>query len=294
MRTALPSVVCCASTTPARQPRSGSRWPPTLPEHDPRAVAEIVDAFHVASTTAVAVGELTEAVRLARLTDDPAHGHPFITAPRKVRAFALSGLFDEAVEAADVMWSGWRAAGCPPHAWMASGASTAALAHGLLGTGQDARLAGPRPGDRPRGRSGGRSVAGGGRCLRRRPPGPPQPRIRHASRPTVAKAVERAFAEFPEPWWVPYARAAGAELAVVAGFPDAEQYVERAVDRERLVGRRTAAGPGPPDPGPGRAHGGGGPVRADRGRVRARPYAQAAVRPLRPGCGGNNARRTYP
>ena len=40
---------------------------------------------------------------------------------------------------------------------------------------------------------------------------------------TVAQAVERAFAEFTEPWWVPYARAAGAELAVVAGFHDAEQ-----------------------------------------------------------------------
>ena len=45
----------------------------------------------------------------------------------------------------------------------------------------------------------------------------------------MAQDVERAFTEFPEPWWIPYARAAGAELAVVAGFPDAEQYVERAV-----------------------------------------------------------------
>jgi hypothetical protein len=41
--------------------------------------------------------------------------------------------------------------------------------------------------------------------------------------------VERALAEFPEPWWVPYAHAAGAELAVVAGFHDAAEYVERAV-----------------------------------------------------------------
>lgn len=199
----------------------------TLPEHDPRAVAEIVDAYHVASTTAVAVGQLTEAVRLARLTDDPVNGHPYITAPRKIRAFALSGLLDEAVQEAEVMWTGWRAAGCPQHAWMASAASAAALAHGLLGTGQapvwqaraleiarvddpaesrllmtsaafvEARLAlhhldtGQQPGD-------------------------------------VPGLVERAFSEFPEPWWVPYARSTGAELAVAAGLPDAEQYIKRA------------------------------------------------------------------
>jgi hypothetical protein len=69
----------------------------TLPDHNPRAVAEIVDAFHVASTTAVAIGDLTEAVRLAQVTDDPVHGHPYITAPRKIRAFALSGMFEQAV-----------------------------------------------------------------------------------------------------------------------------------------------------------------------------------------------------
>ena len=200
----------------------------TLPEHDPRAVAEIVDAYHVASTTAVASGELTEAVRLARLTDDPAHVHPFITAPRQVRAFALAGLFDEAVEAADVMWSGWRAAGCPPHAWMASGASSAALAHGLLGTGlasvwQDRALEIARvqdPADAP-------SLAANAAFVDAR-------LTMHSLEAglltaNVANAVQRAFAEFPEPWWVPYARAAGAELAVLAGFHDAAQYVERAV-----------------------------------------------------------------
>jgi hypothetical protein len=38
--------------------------------------------------------------------------------------------------------------------------------------------------------------------------------------------VRRAFAEFTQPWWIPYAHAAGAELAVVAGFPDAERYLD--------------------------------------------------------------------
>ncbi len=203
----------------------------SLPHHDPRAVAEIVDAYHVASTTAVSVGDLTEAVRLAELTDDPVHGHPYIIAPRRIRAFALSGRFDEAVRAADVMWSGWRAAGCPPRAWMASAASAAALAHGLLGTGAadvwraraleiaraddpmdtpmlmtaatfvDARLAVQRL-------DTGGEVAG------------------------AEMLVQRAFAASSYPWWIPYANSAGAELAVAASLPDAERYLDLVASTE--------------------------------------------------------------
>jgi hypothetical protein len=39
--------------------------------------------------------------------------------------------------------------------------------------------------------------------------------------------VERSSAAFPERWWEGYARAAGAELAVVAGFPDAAERLAR-------------------------------------------------------------------
>ncbi|MFF0342187.1 ATP-binding protein [Kribbella sp. NPDC004875] len=213
----------------------------TLPEHDPRAVAEIVDAFHVASTTAVAVGDVAEAVRLARLTVDPAQSQPFITAPRKVRAFALAGLFDEAIRTADAMWAGWRAAGCPPHAWMASGASCAALAHGLLGTGlaevwqaralEMARVSDAA--DSPSLAANAAFVAA--RLALHEYPG-------EADRP-----VERATASFPEPWWEGYAHAAGAELAVVAGHPDAADHLERAArgaDQNAWVGAAVQRGRG--------------------------------------------------
>ncbi|TCC21946.1 hypothetical protein E0H58_24015 [Kribbella speibonae] len=198
-----------------------------LPGHDPRAVAEIVDAFHVASTTAVAIGDLVEAVRLARSTDDPAQGHPFITAPRRVRAFALAGLFDEAIEEAEVMWTGWRAAGCPQHAWMASGASCAALAHGLLGTGlapvwQDRALEMARV----EAAKDGPSLAANAAFVAARLALHDLENGRLTS--TVARAIEQAFEPFPEPWWIPYARAAGAELAVVAGDADAPGYLDQA------------------------------------------------------------------
>ncbi|TDW14268.1 ATP-binding protein [Kribbella kalugense] len=200
----------------------------TLPEHDPRAVAEIVDAFHAGSTAAIAAGELNEAVRLALLTDDPVHGHPYITAPRKVRAFALCGRLDEAVQAAELMWNGWRAAGCPPRAWMASAAATAALAHGLLGTGLDAlwqhralEIAQVNDATDDPGLAAPAAFVDARLAIHHHDTAVPTA--------AVAGLVERALAEFPEPWWVPYARAAGAELAVVAGLPDAAQYVESAV-----------------------------------------------------------------
>jgi len=40
--------------------------------------------------------------------------------------------------------------------------------------------------------------------------------------------VERCSAPFPERWWEGYARAAGAELAVAAGLPDAADRLARA------------------------------------------------------------------
>ncbi|TDW83509.1 LuxR C-terminal-related transcriptional regulator [Kribbella sp. VKM Ac-2566] len=198
----------------------------TLPAHDPRAAAEIVDAFHVASTTAIAVGDIVEAVRLAQLIDDPVHGHPYITAPRKVRAYALAGRFEDAVHAADVMWNGWRAAGCPPRVWMASAAAMAALAHGLLGSGQEAvwqaralEIARVTDATDDPGLAAPAAFVEARLTLHR-----------HDTAPIgVGEVVERAFAPFPEPWWIPYAHAAGAELAVVSGHAHAAQYLERAV-----------------------------------------------------------------
>jgi hypothetical protein len=48
----------------------------------------------------------------------------------------------------------------------------------------------------------------------------------------AAALVARAFAEFPERWWEGFARAAGTELAVVAGLPDA---TDRLVGADWLV-----------------------------------------------------------
>jgi predicted ATPase/DNA-binding CsgD family transcriptional regulator len=183
-----------------------------LPPHDPRAGAEIVDAVHVASTTAVSVGDLPTALAIARggLLGDPLGDHPYLAAPRLIRALALTGRLDEAAEHADALWERWRRAGSPPAEWMASAIATAALAHGLRGDGlfplwrrQTQEVAGPDTGSAAAAFVDARVAV-------------------HTGTPDdAAGLVDAAFAPFRESWWQPYAHAAGAELAVVAGLPDA-------------------------------------------------------------------------
>jgi hypothetical protein len=194
----------------------------TLRWHEPGAVAEVADAYHVASTTAIAVGDLPAALTLARRapTDDPIAEHPWVVAPRQVRVLTLTGRLTEAVRWADTLWAGWRAAGCPPAAWSSTAVAVAALAHGLLGDGLfDVWRA--RAVEIARGPDAPSLVASAAFADARF--------AVHAGEFThAAELVDRAFAPFPELWWQPYAHAAGAELAVAAGLPDAARFVAAA------------------------------------------------------------------
>ncbi|WUJ75041.1 LuxR C-terminal-related transcriptional regulator [Kribbella soli] len=191
-----------------------------LPRHEPYAAAEIIDAFHVAPTTATAVGDLPAALAAVGAPDDPVGDHPYISLPRMIRVYALTGQFDACVEHADALWERWQGAGSPPIEWMASALSAAAMVHGLRDDGlfdvwqaralevarctdvEDAPwLAAPYTFARAR-------VA-----------------VQLGDVQQAAAVVRRAFADFSERWWAPYARAAAAELAVVAGLPDASEYL---------------------------------------------------------------------
>jgi predicted ATPase/DNA-binding CsgD family transcriptional regulator len=180
----------------------------TLAAHEPIGAAEITDAHHMAASTAIAAGDLPAArtaVERAR-EHDPIGDHPYLSMPKLVRILALSGRFDEASDAAQTLWDNWQRDGAPAMAWMSSAVAAAALVHGLRDDGQyelwrsralavaddddtaslafvDARLA--------------------------------------IHRGDVERAGALVDAAFPERWWEGYARAAGAELAVVAGLPDA-------------------------------------------------------------------------
>jgi predicted ATPase/DNA-binding CsgD family transcriptional regulator len=68
----------------------------SLVGHEPSGAAEITDAYHVASSAAVAAGDLPAARRTVEqaLTHDPVGSHPYLSAPKLVRMLALSGRFD--------------------------------------------------------------------------------------------------------------------------------------------------------------------------------------------------------
>ena len=195
-----------------------------LAADEPTGAAEITDAYHVAASAAVAAGDLPAAraaVQQARL-HDPVGDHPYLSAPKLVRVLALSGRFDEADDAAQALWDNWVRDGSPDMAWMSSALATAALVHGLRDDGRYELW-----------RSRALTVAG---CDD--PIGCPdlmaimafveaRIAIHFGDVDRAGDLVERASAEFPERWWEGYARAAGAELAVVAGLTDAAERLAR-------------------------------------------------------------------
>ena len=150
----------------------------TLPAHDPRAAAEIVDAFHVASTTAIAVGDIVEAVRLAQLhrrpgARSPVHHRPAqgarLRARRPVRGRRTSGRRDvERLAGGRMPAAGLDGLG------RRDGRARSRTARQRSGRG----LAGPRPRDRPRNRPNRRPRPGRPRRLRRSPPRHPPPHHR--------------------------------------------------------------------------------------------------------------------
>ena len=192
-----------------------------LPRHDPSAAAEITDAFHAASTAAIAAGDLPAAEAIARRarTDDPIGSHPYIWAPRLVRVLALTGRFDEAIEHGEELWDGWQRDGAPPMPWMSSAIATLAMVHGLRGDvgyslWRSRALTVARCEDATQSPDLAACLAFVDARVA----------VEH-DRSNARALVERAFETFPEPWWAAYARAAGAELAVVADLPDAAERI---------------------------------------------------------------------
>ncbi|HET6741055.1 MAG TPA: LuxR C-terminal-related transcriptional regulator, partial [Kribbella sp.] len=194
-----------------------------LPRHEPYAAAEIIDAFHVAPTTATAVGDLPAARAAIGAPDDPVGDHPYISLPRLIRVCALTGEFDACVAHADALWQRWQRAGAPPIEWMSSALSAAAMVHGLRDDGlfdvwQSRSL------------EVARSMAPEDAAWLAAPYAFAQARVaihlidtNHPATAEQAEVVRRGFGGFAERWWAPYARAAAAELAVLADLADAPE-----------------------------------------------------------------------
>ncbi|MGW2160063.1 ATP-binding protein [Nonomuraea sp. NPDC001699] len=185
---------------------------------DPRSAIEIVDTLHVACTDAIVAGDLPTAISAGRLmmADDLVGDHPYLSASRLIPALVLTGDLGAALRYGERMWEGWERAGRPPAGWLLPSVSAIALAHGLLDDRARFRLWRHRAGvvvDHAQ--AGHARLTSFGAFVDARA-------ALHSGDLSDATAlVERAFDSFSMGRYAAYAQAAGAELAVVAGLPDA-------------------------------------------------------------------------
>lgn len=199
---------------------------PALSKHRPGDAIELFDLFHSAAVSALAVGDLPGALAIAaRATaEDPVNvDYPFVSRAKFLAPLTLSGRFAEAIELGETAYQEWRQAGCPALAWLAPSFAFLALAAGLHGTGD---------GDRWR----ARALEFAGATDPARSPQldactafiDARLAVHNGDVHDAARRVRNAFKEFAQPWYRAYANAAGAELAVLAGLPDAAERLAQA------------------------------------------------------------------
>jgi hypothetical protein len=106
-----------------------------MARHDPDMGGEIADIYHMATETAIATGQLDDALAIARrqAEDAATFGLAHFAANNFVIVLALKGEFDAAAEQAEIMLAGWEQAGRPAAGWMGPPYYAAALVHGLRG-----------------------------------------------------------------------------------------------------------------------------------------------------------------
>ncbi|MFI6787410.1 ATP-binding protein [Nonomuraea sp. NPDC050383] len=193
---------------------------------DPRSAIEIVDTLHVACTDAIVAGDLPAAITAGRLmvADDLVGDHPYISASRLIPALVLTGDLGPALRYGERMWEGWERAGRPPAGWLLPSVSAVALAYGLLDDRVRFRLWRHRAGvvvDHAR--VGHARLTSFGAFVDARAA------LHSGDLSDAAVLVERAFGTFSMGRYEAYAQAAGAELAVVAGLPDAPERLAAAL-----------------------------------------------------------------
>jgi predicted ATPase/DNA-binding CsgD family transcriptional regulator len=187
---------------------------PAMPRDVPYPAPEITDTFHMASSCAIAAGDLPAALRTARLAtaDDLIGDRSPVAVSTLIPPLVLTGELDEALRHAPALWEVCEQADSPI-AWLSPAVAAVALAHGLLGEEVSFRLWRARA-ERVAGGARSRYLASFAAFVDARTA------LRSGRNDTAL--VEAAFADFPpQDWYRTYARAAGAELAVAAGLPDA-------------------------------------------------------------------------
>ncbi len=107
-----------------------------MARHAPEVGLEVFDAYHMATETRLASGDLEGALDIARRSkaDRLAAAVPYQPASHLVLPLALRGDFDEVLTQAELMRDSWEAAGRPVVGWMAGAVFAVAMVHGLRGS----------------------------------------------------------------------------------------------------------------------------------------------------------------
>jgi predicted ATPase len=190
-----------------------------LPRHDPAVGGEVADIFHMATESALAIGDLTGALQAALRyrADRSQPGLAHFPAAHMVVPHALMGDLDDALVHAAVMLDGWERTGRPSAGWMAPAFFAAALAQGLRG--DDDQMA--RWWEHGEAIGLGSSPKSFARFVGAR-------LALHAGDVDGAMAHSAPSPLIDAGLYEPYAVAMRVEAAVVAGAPEAEQLLEDA------------------------------------------------------------------
>jgi predicted ATPase/DNA-binding CsgD family transcriptional regulator len=183
---------------------------------DPYPAPEITDTYHMAATCAVAAGDLSTALSVARLAgaDDLVGSQSAVAMSALLPALVLLGDLDEAVRNGPVIWDVCERADSPL-AWVSPAVASVALAHGLLGHDAEFRLWRDRA-EHVAGHARVRYLASYAAFVDARVA------LHTGQTDNAGELTERAFADFPrQDWHRAFAHAAGAELAVASGLSDA-------------------------------------------------------------------------
>ncbi|MFI0372837.1 ATP-binding protein [Actinomadura sp. 1N219] len=195
---------------------------PSMDRDDPYCAPEICNTYGRACVYAIMAGDLPGGMAAARAgMDDDLLRDTHITASRLVQPLALTGRFRDAIGHAERMWDQWERAGRPAPLWMLPAVCTTVLACGMLGEAEPVALWRARAGE----------VAGGTLLATAAVAVFVDARLAvHDGRFDDAEAlVRRAFSVgTPLDPYLAYARAAGAELAVAAGLPEAAELLASA------------------------------------------------------------------
>jgi tetratricopeptide (TPR) repeat protein len=230
--TLLQGALDCAHLTAARHGRLREAYRiarerlallPALAGHRPADGIELIDLFHSASTCAVGVGDLSGALAIAARAaeEDPVNGdYPFVSGLKFVAPLTLSGRFEEALRAGEKALAEWRTAGSPAMAWLSPAVALLPLAAGLHGEDDGVW--------RARTVEFAGTTARSGRLAACTAFVEARLAVHTGDTSDAERLVRDAFEDFTLRWYASYANAVGAELAVLAGLPDAEKRLEQA------------------------------------------------------------------